>query len=71
MGMRDIEEDRRMAAFLQSKDFEGESWKTEEILYKEWVEAGRPYTIYVPEVRGFRHEEKEDERDSLLDEGMA
>jgi len=68
---RDIEEDRRMAAFLQSRDYKDESWMTQEMLYYRWVEQGAPRQYYVPKVEGFRNEKEKEQRDSIPDEGMA
>ena len=53
--IRDEEEDRRMAAFLQSKDYGEESWMTDEIMYQKWVQSGAPVQIFVPKVRGFQY----------------
>ena len=50
---RDIEEDRRMAAFLASKDYKGENWMTDDIIEQRWVAAGRPIYYEIPKVRGF------------------
>jgi len=58
---RDIEEDKRMAAFLQSKDYKGESWLTEDLLYQKWVEAGRPVQVYIPVIGGFHDSNSGDE----------
>ena len=57
---RDIEEDRRMAAFLQSKDYKDESWMTEEIQYTKWVEAGRPVYYEPFKIKGFNKRTEED-----------
>jgi len=50
------EEDKRMAAFLQSKFYGDEDWRTEEVYYTEWVQAGRPIdpkTLEPVKVEGF------------------
>lgn len=37
---RDIEADKRMAAFLVSRNYKGETWMTDEMLYYKWLEQG-------------------------------
>ena len=58
---RNIDEDRRMAAFLASRNYKGETWKTQEMLYYDWVEAGGLMTVdRSVRIKGFEYKGYED-----------
>jgi len=57
--------DKRMAAFLASKNYKGATWMTEEIEYTRWVEEGRPMYMEPIVITGFTQKSKAS-KDNIL-----